>query len=89
MILDIAEVQRKFEYMWADFAYNWLENVEWYNKIEPPRWLIGEDDNGDIYLPSKTREDWWDRPINFKYPSHWIYFLNSRIRNQCVFLEQP
>lgn len=49
--------------------------------------LVGEDDNGELYVPSRTREDWWDRRLSLCKPSHWPFYLRSRIARQLVWLE--
>lgn len=56
-----------------------------YRRIEPhkppPRWaqllVLAECDFGDLWLPSTTRQDYWDRPFDETRPSHWPYLLLS------------
>lgn len=49
--------------------------------------ILGEDQHGDLYVPSKTRAEWWDRRFNPWNPMHWPYYLRSRITNHVAFLE--
>jgi hypothetical protein len=55
---------------------HWRERAELVFGGDPR--ILGEDDNGDLFVPSKTRADWWDRPFNPRNPTHWRYWLRSR-----------
>lgn len=64
---------------------HWLESAERVNG--PGLRLIGEDDLGYLYVPSRHREDWWDRRLNLRNPAHWPFYLRSRLTRQVVWLE--
>ncbi len=64
---------------------HWTETAERVNG-EGLR-LVGEDEHGDLLVPSRTRDDWWDRRLDLRRPSHWPFYLRSRITRQIVFLE--
>lgn len=64
----------------------WREDVEYSNY--PNTNLLGEDDYGDLYVPSKTRKEYWDRLFNGWNPFHWRYYLWSRITNRIVYLSE-
>ena len=49
--------------------------------------ILGEDDNGDLYVPSRSRAEFWDRRFNPLNPTHWPYYLRSRIAGRVAFLE--
>lgn len=49
--------------------------------------ILGEDDNGDLWVPSRTRAEWWDRRFNAWNPTHWPYWLRSRVTKRVAFLE--
>jgi hypothetical protein len=49
--------------------------------------ILGEDERGDLWVPSLTRSGWWDRRFNPKNPLHWRYWLRSRLTNRIAFLE--
>lgn len=63
----------------------WLEDA--HISAGDLRGLLGECDDGFIYVPSKTRADWWDRRYNWRNPTHWRFWLKSRITNRVVMLE--
>lgn len=66
-----------------------------YRRIEahrsPPRWaqllVLAECDWGDLWLPSLTWENWWDRPFEPRRPSHWPYLLASLVTGWIVMVE--
>jgi hypothetical protein len=49
--------------------------------------LLGENQNGDLFVPSRTQPDWWDREFNPRNPLHWPYYLRSRVRRSVVMIE--
>lgn len=50
--------------------------------------LLAEDERGDLYVPSLTRADWWDRRFDPRNPTHWPYWLRSRIRRNIVMIDE-
>ncbi len=49
--------------------------------------ILGEDEDGNLYVPSLTRVGWWDRRFNPGNPSHWRYWLRSRITGRVAWIE--
>lgn len=49
--------------------------------------LLAECDCGDIYMPSRTREGWWDRLWCWWKPTHWPAYLRSRRARAYVMIE--
>lgn len=62
----------------------------WRNAVEmdtgDPR-LLGEDQWGDLWVPSRRRSLYWDRRFNPRNPLHWRAYLRSRRRHRLAFLE--
>jgi hypothetical protein len=60
------------------------------SKVRAPNWrqradlamsdalLLGEDEFGDLWVPSRQRPGWWDRRFSAWRPTHWRYWLRSR-----------
>ena len=65
---------------------HWMESAEYTTSGETR--ILGEDENGDLYVPSRTRAEFWDRRFNPLNPAHWPYYLRSRITRQVAFLER-
>jgi hypothetical protein len=64
---------------------HWLETAEYVSDGDTR--ILGEDDNGALYIPSKARSEFWDRRFNRFNPTHWPYYLRSRRTNRVAFLE--
>ena len=62
-----------------------MEQVEHVSDGDPR--ILGEDDSGDLYVPSKSRAELWDRRFNPRNPTHWPYYLRSRATRRVAFLE--
>lgn len=68
-----------------------MNNYEYVSPDETCGWLVGEDENADLWVPYRRgdivtrREYGWVR-FNRWNPLHWLRFWNSRRRNQVVFL---
>lgn len=64
---------------------HWMETADrvWTGSTR----IVGEDDRGDLWVPSKTRPGWWDRPLDLRRPTHWPYWLRSRLTRRLAFLE--
>lgn len=57
----------------------------------PERWanhLLGISDDGELYAPSLTRDDWWDR-FDARNPRHWRFWLATRISRRINSVEVP
>ena len=66
-------------------AEHWMERAEYVSDGDPR--IIGEDSNGDLYVPSRHRAEFWDRRLNLWNPSHWPFYLRSRITRRVAFME--
>lgn len=64
---------------------HWTETAEMVSDGDPR--ILGQDDYGDLYAPSKTLDNWWDRPFNPWNPTHWRYYLRSRLTRRLAWLE--
>lgn len=64
---------------------HWMESADYVSSGDTR--IIGQDENGDLYVPSKTRPDYWDRRFNPLNPTHWSYYVRSRITKRVAFLE--
>jgi hypothetical protein len=49
--------------------------------------ILGEGDDGELYVPSRTMGNYWDRRYNARNPSHWRFWLKSRLTRKVAFLE--
>lgn len=49
--------------------------------------VLGEDENGRLWVPSRTTVGWWDRRLSLWRPTHWPYYLRSRRRRTLAFIE--
>lgn len=65
---------------------NWREYAEYVTSGDAR--ILGEDDGGGLYIPSRTVAGFWDRPFNRLNPLHWPYYLRSRLTGRIAFLEQ-
>lgn len=61
-----------------------------------PRWrsefvndatVLGEDDRGELWVPSRRRAEWWDRPFRRWKPTHWPAWWRSIRRGGVAFIE--
>lgn len=77
--------------VWASLYVVGIEPWSWIEGAlvngDDARGLLGEDDDGNIMVPSLTRAEWWDRRYDWRNPSHWRYWLRSRLTNRVVMLE--
>lgn len=62
----------------------WMERAEYV--ADGDSRILGEDERGDLWVPSRTRAQWWDRRFNPRNPSHWRYWLRSRRTSRIAFL---
>jgi len=49
--------------------------------------LVAEDESGRLWVPSRTRPKFWDRPLDLRRPTHWPYYLRSRLAGQVAMIE--
>ena len=49
--------------------------------------ILGEDERGDMCVPDRHRPGWWSKRYNPWNPTHWQYWLRSRITMRIAFLE--
>ena len=72
---------------------SWLDRAEYVTSGEIR--ILGEDENGDLWVPHITNKTlwsiehvaYWDRRFNPRNPSHWSYWLRSRLTRRIAFLE--
>jgi hypothetical protein len=65
---------------------HWMETVDRVTAGDPR--ILGEDEDGIWYVPSRTRAEWWDRRFTPVNPTHWPYYLRSRITRRVAWLER-
>lgn len=63
----------------------WMETADRVNNGDFR--ILGETEDGELLVPSKTRPEWWDRRFNSRNPTHWQFWLRSRLTNRIAFLE--
>ena len=65
----------------------WMANAEYISVTR--RWLIGEDENANWWVPCHFRDtirrDGWRR-FHWYNPLDWLHYWHSRLSNQVVFL---
>jgi hypothetical protein len=67
---------------------DWRQRVEYASAGSGDTWrILGEDDHGDLWAPSRARRGWWDRRFNPRNPLHWRYWLHSRLTRRIAWLE--
>jgi hypothetical protein len=49
--------------------------------------VLGEDENGVLWVPSRRRDGWWDRRLDLRRPAHWPAYWRSRRRGSIAFIE--
>lgn len=64
---------------------HWIARADRVTSGDPR--IIGEDENGDLYVPSRTRAEFWDRRLNLANPTHWPYWVRSRVTGRVAWLE--
>lgn len=64
---------------------NWMETAD--RVANGDFRILGETERGDLLVPSKTCLGWWDRRYNAWNPTHWKYWLRSRLTRRIAFLE--
>jgi hypothetical protein len=64
---------------------HWREDADLVTGGDPR--ILGEDENGYLFVPSKTRREYWDRLFNPRNPTHWVYYLRSRLTNRIAMIE--
>lgn len=71
---------------------HWTEEAERVSGRWHPVWgLLGEDDNGTLYVPAwRNRpgwDGWWNRRLDLRRPTHWLPYLRSRLAGKLVWLD--
>jgi hypothetical protein len=49
--------------------------------------ILAEGDDGRLYVPSRTRADYWDRRYQAWNPLHWRYWIKSRLTRKVAMVE--
>lgn len=66
----------------------WMAKADLVYWDEQDQWLIGDDNNGDLwvpYVPTDSRP-YWDNFCKWNI-THWVCYLRSRRLNKVVFLD--
>lgn len=67
---------------------HWTEPAERVRGSDALLWgHLAEDDWGDLWVPSWTRKTLWDRRFSPWRPTHWPYWLRSRLTRKLAFVE--
>jgi hypothetical protein len=64
---------------------DWRDRTELVTDGDPR--ILGEDERGYLWVPSRTKPDYWDRPLSLLRPTHWPYWLRSRITRRIAHIE--
>jgi hypothetical protein len=67
----------------SDMSEHWTAKAD---RVFDPR-LIAEDEQGELWLPSRSKPEWWDRRLNLRRPTHWPAYLRSRLTGQLTVVE--
>ena len=62
---------------------HWTGRAEYVERDD----LVAEDESGRLWVPSRKRPKFWDRPLNLWRPTHWPYYLRSRLAGQVAMIE--
>lgn len=70
----------------------WLEDGDHYVTGFGASWVLGENDWGDLYVPSlrerlRRGEPWWAKSFRPRNPLHWPFALWTLIRRGFAFIE--
>jgi hypothetical protein len=57
------------------------------NAREGDTGILAEGDDGRLYVPSRSRVDYWDRLYQPWNPLHWRYWLKSRLTHKVAMVE--
>lgn len=73
----------------AEVKAHWTEKAE-YVSFGDAR-ILGEDERGDWFVPSRnvSFDPMWDRAFRWWAPTHWRFWLRSRITGRVAFLQSP
>lgn len=64
---------------------HWTESAD--RVADPKGRYVGECPYGDLWVPSRNRENYWDRKLNLRHPTHWLYWLRSRLTKRIAWLD--
>ena len=67
-------------------ATTWRETADYVT--DGDHQILGEDERGDLCVPSRTKAGHWDRRYDPRRPSHWRYWLRSRRTGRVAFLSR-
>lgn len=67
---------------------HWLVTAESIYWDDDDKWIVGEDNNGDLWVPCVPTDmrPYWERFSRWN-PLHWLCYWNSRRRGQVIFLD--
>lgn len=63
---------------------HWRDRVEM-DAADP--WLLGEDENGDLWVPDVMNPGKWHARFNPRNPWHWKFWVRSRRRLRLAMIE--
>lgn len=66
-------------------SQHWTETAD--RVYDSRQVLLGEDDRGDLWVPSYKRLNRWNKRLDLRRPTHWPAYLLSRLSRRIAFLE--
>ena len=67
------------------YKKTWVERAEF---VDGDRRILGELDDGSWWCPSRTDPRRWDRRFSPWRPTHWRFWLRSRLTGRMAWLER-
>jgi hypothetical protein len=85
----MSDLFRKIREAWWEFTWGWAAEGNRDSTTSPVRRkpLLGEDEDGTILMPSRTRAEWWEGRFNPRNPTHWPAYLRSRRARSLAMVE--
>lgn len=65
-------------------AEHWTATAD--RDVRDPR-VLGEDELGDLWVPSRRVPGHWDRRFSGRRPSHWPAWMRSRLLKRLAHIE--
>ena len=78
------EVKRNTVWRVEGWLLSWMEDADEGSRRSD---LLAECGCGDVWMPSRTREGWWDRMWCWWKPTHWPAYVRSRRARAYVMIE--
>lgn len=80
------QIKRRTVWAIENRLLSWMVDAE-PSDPSPGVRLLAEDPAGDVLMPSRTREDWWQGYWCWWKPTHWPAYLRSRRLRTYVMVE--